>query len=110
MTEIGLDDTDRRLIQLLRADARLPAATLAKHLGVSRGTVQNRIERLRSAGILLGFTVRLRGDVASAAVRAVTTGAMTGLAHGLNDYCLGIGLWARQFTWCVFFFWVHPLS
>jgi hypothetical protein len=54
MTEIGLDDTDRRLIQLLRADARLPAATLAKHLGVSRGTVQNRIERLRSAGVLLG--------------------------------------------------------
>ncbi|MFZ4534302.1 MAG: Lrp/AsnC family transcriptional regulator [Alsobacter sp.] len=39
MTEIGLDDTDRRLIQLLRADARLPAASLAKHLGVSRGTV-----------------------------------------------------------------------
>jgi DNA-binding Lrp family transcriptional regulator len=73
MTEIGLDDTDRRLIQLLRADARLPAATLAKHLGVSRGTVQNRIERLRSAGILLGFTVRLRGDVASAAVRAIAT-------------------------------------
>jgi len=73
MTEIGLDDTDRRLIQLLRADARLPAATLAKHLGVSRGTVQNRIERLRSAGILLGFTIRLRGDAASAAVRAITT-------------------------------------
>ena len=73
MTEIGLDDTDRRLIQLLRADARLPAATLAKHLGVSRGTVQNRIERLRSAGVLLGFTVRLRGDVAPAAVRAITT-------------------------------------
>lgn len=73
MTEIGLDETDRRLIQLLRSDARLPAATLAKHLGVSRGTVQNRIERLRSAGILLGFTVRLRGDVGSAAVRAITT-------------------------------------
>lgn len=73
MPDIDLDDTDRRLIQLLRSDARLPAATLAKHLGVSRGTVQNRIERLRSAGILLGFTVRLRGDVGSAAVRAITT-------------------------------------
>ena len=37
----GLDDTDRRLIALLRDNGRMPSATLARHLGVSRGTVQN---------------------------------------------------------------------
>ena len=42
----ALDDTDRRLLALLRHDGRLPAATLARHLGVSRGTVQNRLDRL----------------------------------------------------------------
>jgi DNA-binding Lrp family transcriptional regulator len=67
----GLDDLDRRLIALLREDARLPGATLARRLGVSRGTVQNRIERLRAAGVLLGFTARLRGDAEGAPVRAV---------------------------------------
>ena len=55
-----LDDIDRRLLALLRNDGRLPAATLARHLGVSRGTVQNRLDRLVVAGVILGFTVRLQ--------------------------------------------------
>lgn len=66
----GLDDTDRRLIALLRDNGRLPSATLARQLGVSRGTVQNRVDRLVAAGVLLGFTVRLAGE-AEAAVRAI---------------------------------------
>ncbi len=68
---IPLDDLDRRLIGLLRADARLPNATLARHLGVSRGTVQNRLDRLTAGGVLLGYTVRLSGDAGGAAVQAV---------------------------------------
>ncbi|CFP64263.1 AsnC/Lrp family transcriptional regulator [Bordetella pertussis] len=42
----ALDALDRRLLALLRADARLPTATLARQLHVSRGTVQNRMARL----------------------------------------------------------------
>ena len=68
---IPLDDLDRRLIGLLRADARLPNATLARHLGVSRGTVQNRLDRMTAGGVLLGYTVRLSGDAGGAAVQAV---------------------------------------
>lgn len=68
-----LDDLDRALIGLLRADARMPVASLAARLGVSRGTVQNRIDRLVERRILLGFTVRLRADVETAAVRASMT-------------------------------------
>jgi DNA-binding Lrp family transcriptional regulator len=67
----ALDDTDRRLIALLRNDSRLPGATLARHLGVSRGTVQNRIDRLMASGVLLGFTVRLGSDAETAGVRAM---------------------------------------
>ncbi|PJN95603.1 AsnC family transcriptional regulator, partial [Amaricoccus sp. HAR-UPW-R2A-40] len=57
-----LDETDHRLLALLRQDGRMSTTLLARHLGVSRGTVQNRIDRLREAGVLLGFTIRLRGD------------------------------------------------
>jgi DNA-binding Lrp family transcriptional regulator len=67
----ALDDTDRRLIALLRNESRLPGATLARHLGVSRGTVQNRIDRLLASGVLLGFTVRLGSDAETAGVRAM---------------------------------------
>ena len=66
-----LDDIDRRLLALLRNDGRLPAATLARHLGVSRGTVQNRLDRLVVAGVILGFTVRLQTDAEGAGVRAI---------------------------------------
>jgi DNA-binding Lrp family transcriptional regulator len=66
-----LDDLDHRLIGLLRADSRTPSATLARRLGVSRGTVQNRIARLVAAGVVLGFTVRLADAVAGPSVKAM---------------------------------------
>ena len=68
-----VDELDRRLIALLRSDSRTPAATLAKALKVSRGTVQNRIARLVEAGVILGFTLRLGGEAEGAAVRAITS-------------------------------------
>ena len=49
-----MDATDRKLIALLRADSRTPVATLARALKVSRGTVQNRIDRMLAQGDILG--------------------------------------------------------
>jgi DNA-binding Lrp family transcriptional regulator len=66
-----MDDTDRKLVGLLRANARLPVATLAKTLGVSRGTVQNRIKRLLERGTLQGFTVLLRQEADNPRIRAI---------------------------------------
>lgn len=66
-----MDDKDRQLIALLRKDARLPVATLAKTLGVSRGTVQNRIDRLIERGTIQGFTVRVRAEAEPARIRAI---------------------------------------
>jgi DNA-binding Lrp family transcriptional regulator len=66
-----MDDKDRQLISLLRDNARRPISALASALGVSRGTVQNRIDRLLADGTILGFTLRLRPDVPRAAIRAI---------------------------------------
>jgi DNA-binding Lrp family transcriptional regulator len=57
-----MDATDQALISLLRRDARTSVATLADKLGVSRGTVSNRIAKLEDAGTIVGYTVRLRPD------------------------------------------------
>jgi DNA-binding Lrp family transcriptional regulator len=57
-----MDSTDLQLMALLRQDARTPVATLAGKLGVSRGTVSNRIQRLEDQGVITGYTVRLRPD------------------------------------------------
>ena len=66
-----MDSKDLRLIALLRENARASVAQLAKQLGVSRGTVQNRIDKLVENHVLLGFTVRTASEVAAHRVRAV---------------------------------------
>jgi DNA-binding Lrp family transcriptional regulator len=59
---MNIDETDQQLIALLRHDARLSVAALAQKLGVSRGTVSNRLRKLEDAGVILGYTVQLRPD------------------------------------------------
>ena len=58
-----MDETDQKLLSLLRQDARLSIATLATRLNVSRGTVSNHIRRLEENRVIVGYTVRLRPDV-----------------------------------------------
>jgi DNA-binding Lrp family transcriptional regulator len=74
----AMDETDRRLLALLRRNARTPVAALASQLGVSRGTVQNRIDRLLARGVLLGFTVRTASDADAPTVRALMMLAVEG--------------------------------
>jgi DNA-binding Lrp family transcriptional regulator len=54
-----LDETDRRLLELLAEDARLPLTGLARRLGIARSTVQVRLARLEARGVIAGYTVRL---------------------------------------------------
>jgi len=65
------DDLDRRIIAHLRVDGRASLSKLADALGVARGTVQNRLDRLLETGTLMGFTVRVRDDYDDRSVRAV---------------------------------------
>jgi DNA-binding Lrp family transcriptional regulator len=65
-----LDATDQRLIALLRANARLSVAALAAKLGVSRGTVNNRLAKLEKGGVVVGYTVQLRPDARPNEIRA----------------------------------------
>lgn len=67
---IDLDATDRQLIAELRNDARITVAALAKLLGVSRATVQNRMAKLEANGTITGYTVRVRPEVETQAIRA----------------------------------------
>lgn len=65
-----MDATDHQLLGLLRTNARLSVAALAQKLGVSRGTVTNRIARLEDAGVIVGYTVRLRPDAQPNVIKA----------------------------------------
>ena len=58
-----MDDLDRKLIEHLGKNARISLATLARRVGVARSTIQARIDRLETQGIIAGYTLRL-GDAA----------------------------------------------
>jgi DNA-binding Lrp family transcriptional regulator len=65
-----MDATDQKLLSLLRVDCRMSVAALAQKLGVSRGTVSNRIARLEDTGVIVGYTVRLRPDAQPDEIKA----------------------------------------
>lgn len=73
-----MDETDQQLLSLLRKDARTSVATLASKLGVSRGTVTNRITRLEDNGTIVGYTVRLRPDAQPNEIHAWMSVAVEG--------------------------------
>jgi DNA-binding Lrp family transcriptional regulator len=70
MKNVTLDDTDRRLLALLRDNARAPIAELARKLGLSRTTVQSRLQRLESSRAIVGYTVSVPDEAEAALVRA----------------------------------------
>jgi DNA-binding Lrp family transcriptional regulator len=61
--KLTIDATDQRILALLREDARASTSKLGRKLRLSRTTVQSRIERMLSRGIIAGFTVRLSDEV-----------------------------------------------
>jgi DNA-binding Lrp family transcriptional regulator len=54
-----LDELDRNILTLLGADARMSVATLSRRLKVARSTIQARLERLESTGVIAGYTLKL---------------------------------------------------
>lgn len=63
-------DKDRALLALLSENARMPVTELARKLGLSRTTVQARIERLEADGVIAGYGLRLSDAYRSGLVRA----------------------------------------
>lgn len=65
-----LNEADQLLLSLLSENARASTAELARRLGLSRSTVQSRIERLEAQGVIAGYGVRLGEGFARTIVRA----------------------------------------
>lgn len=57
-----LDDTDRSIIRVLENDARTSMRSIAEKVGVSLGTVSNRVKKLEESGIIKGYRVLIDPD------------------------------------------------
>jgi len=70
LIEMTVTDKDRQLLLLLAENARMPTAVLARRLGLSRTTVQTRLERLEREGVIAGYGVRFSDNYDRSLVRA----------------------------------------
>lgn len=62
--------SDQALLSVLRENARASTAEIARRLGLSRTTVQSRIDRLERDGVIAGYTVRVADGVERGFIRA----------------------------------------
>ena len=58
----SIDSLDQQLIDLLASNSRQSVTDLAKQLGVSRVTVQERMRRLEKREVIQGYTIRFNPD------------------------------------------------
>ena len=80
-----MDNLDQRLIALLGENSRMATSEVSRRLGVSRSTVQSRMDRLVRDGIIERFTLEIGTAYESRLVRAhvliKVNQAQTGIAH-----------------------------
>ena len=57
-----MDETDRKIIEVLCDDARTSLRKISEKIGVSLGAVSNRVKKLEKNGIIKGYTVLLDTD------------------------------------------------
>jgi Lrp/AsnC family leucine-responsive transcriptional regulator len=71
MVGIEMDATDRRIIDLLRSNARLSYAELARQVGLTPPSVHERVGKLESAGVLRGYQAQVPPETIGLGVTAL---------------------------------------
>ena len=66
-----MDDTDRKLLTLLVADARASYAELARAVGLSAPSVHDRVRRLERSGVIRGYSALVDAHEVGLAVTAL---------------------------------------
>ena len=78
------DDVDRRLLSLLRKDARLSARALGREIGMSAGAVSERVSRLEASGAIRGYHAEVDARAVGYSMR-VLVALQTAQGMSLDD-------------------------
>lgn len=85
-----MDEVDRNILALLGADARMSVALLARRLKVARSTIQARLERLETTGVIGGYTLKLgeaarQGRIRASILLSIEARAQAGIVTRLKS-------------------------
>ena len=87
---IMTNEQDEKLLSLLRSNARASVSDLARALGISRSTVQSRMQKLEESGVIKGYSLeygeaylssRVSAHVSIKVIQKLTTKANIELKH-----------------------------
>jgi DNA-binding Lrp family transcriptional regulator len=70
---VQITHKDEELLALLKVDSREPVAALARKLGLSRTTVQDRLRRLEESGVITAYSIKLARELDQGGLRAYVT-------------------------------------
>jgi Lrp/AsnC family leucine-responsive transcriptional regulator len=66
-----VDSTDRQILDLLRTNARLSYAELGRQIGLSPPAVHDRVSKLESTGVILGYRTLVEPETIGLGVTAL---------------------------------------
>ena len=96
---MDLDDFDRRILDALRADARVSNVELATRIGLSHSAISRRVKQLEDARVILGYHAAVdpaalgHGARAFASVRRAAAAIAAALAQKLSAIAQVAGVW-----------------
>ena len=96
---MDLDDFDRRILDALRADARVSNVELATRIGLSHSAISRRVKQLEDARVILGYhaavdpTALGHGARAFVSVRRLPESPAAALAQKLSAIAQVAGVW-----------------
>ena len=64
-----MDETDARILELLKKNARMTYVEIGEAVGLSEGAVRNRVQALATSGVIKRFTIE---TTVGARVRSIT--------------------------------------
>ena len=80
MAEVDIDQTDREILELLKANARRTMGDIGSRIALSPSAVKRRIDRLEGQGVIAGYTVVIDHAKAGQSIEAFTEVRFSGTA------------------------------
>lgn len=89
-TEYKIDDLDRKILQKLEQNARLPLAAVGREIGLTAPAVAQRIQKMEQSGIIQSYQVKLDQKKLGCDLQAIITlkvgfGMIQAFKNALND-------------------------
>lgn len=70
-----MDNVDRAIVQKLSIDSRTPFLTISKEIGVSEGTIRQRVAKMQKSGVIKKFTLQM-GTSTTALIEITTSSSV----------------------------------